>query len=115
MNGGLYGNDNFPRIPIRDSSVQQDWLTITQIRANQTAANYIGKFAMQAGFSALKTQHRICVSRKPGVARAGIDEDYILEHFYFNSVLSDSGLTGVSSSECIEPLRQQVVLSDLFR
>ena len=96
VNGGLYGNDNFPRDSDSGTAAyNKDWLTITQIRANQTAANYIGKFAMQAGFSRAEKLNTASVflDENPAWRRAGIDEDYILEHFYFNSVLSDSGLT----------------------
>lgn len=96
VNGGLYGNDNFPRDSDSGTAAyNKDWLTIAQIRVNQTAINYIGKFAMEAGFSHGEKYDTASafLDENPAWRGAGIDEDYILEHFYFNSVLSDSGLT----------------------
>ncbi len=96
LNRGLYCNDDFPRDSDSGTAAyMKDWLTVTQIKTNQTAANYVGKFAIQAGFSTADKHATASVflSENPAWRNAGLDEDYIIEHFYFNSVLSDSGLT----------------------
>lgn len=96
LNCGLYCNDDFPRDSDTGTAAHtKDWLTINQIATNQTAANYVGKFAIQAGFSAADKYATATAFLDENQAwrNAGLDEDYIIEHFYFNSVLSDSGLT----------------------
>lgn len=96
VNGGLYGNDDFPRDS--DSGTKpwkKEWLTVEEIRLNNTARNYVGQFAMTAGFDdgdKLATAEEF-LEQNPDWVTAGVDEEYILEHFYFNAVVSDSGLT----------------------
>ncbi|MFA7660581.1 MAG: hypothetical protein WCX60_05235, partial [Anaerovoracaceae bacterium] len=95
-NRGLYCNDDFPRdSDTGTAAYTKNWLTVNQIAANQSAANYVGKFAIQSGFSNTDKYATATafLSENPVWRNAGLDEDYIMEHFYFNSVLSDSGLT----------------------
>ncbi len=98
MNCGLYGNDDFP--PDRPSNTppqNKNWLTTVQIRNTPTAANYIGRFAMDvtdkfSNSDKLATAEAF-LSKNPGWVSSGKDADYIVNHFYFNCVLTDSGLT----------------------
>ncbi len=96
MNGGLYGNDDFPRDSDSGrAAYAKDWLTVNQIKANQTAAGYMGQFALKAGFSGSDRRHTAAafLDENPAWRNAGKTEDYILEHFYFNAVLTESGMT----------------------
>ncbi|MDD2215518.1 MAG: hypothetical protein PHE41_02985, partial [Eubacteriales bacterium] len=98
MNGGLYGNDDFPPDVSGGTSPQnKNWLTTMEIRSNSTASDYVGSFAMIAN-SRFSNSDKLAtatafLSRNPAWRRAGLDENYIIGHFYYNCVLSDSGLT----------------------
>lgn len=96
LNGGLYGNDNFPRDSDSGTPAHEKaWLTVAEIRGNSTATRYIGEFALNSRFSnADKTRTaQLFLKENSAWKRAGLDADYILEHFYFNAVVTDSGLT----------------------
>jgi hypothetical protein len=96
MNGGLYGNDDFPRDSDSGTpAYEKAWLTTIQIAGNGTAANYIGGFALTDRFSTSKKRAtaNAFLSENPQWLASGKDANYILEHFFFNSVLDDSGLT----------------------
>lgn len=96
INGGLYGNDDFPRDS--DSGIpswQKNWLAIEEIRLNSTARGYVGQFAMNSGFSeSLKWDTaKAFLDSNPQFRQGGMDEQFILDHFYFNAVISEEGLT----------------------
>ncbi|NLY70966.1 MAG: hypothetical protein GX076_04710 [Clostridiales bacterium] len=96
VKGGLYGNDDFPR----DSDTgtppyNKQWLTTEEIRTDNTAQNYVGQFAMTTGFSYQEKWATASefLKQNPSWVSAGIDEQYIIDHFYFNAVVSENGLT----------------------
>jgi len=96
LKGGLYGNDDFPR----DSDTgtppyNKQWLTTFEISNNDTAKNYVGRFAMTTGFSHQEkwTTASEFLKQNPSWVAAGINEQYIIDHFYFNAVVSENGLT----------------------
>lgn len=96
VNGGLYGNDSFPRDS--DSGTlpwNKAWLTTDEIRAHPTARNYVGDFAINAGFpnSAKQATAEEFLRQNPQWTAAGYTVEYMVSHFYFNAVVSDSGLT----------------------
>ncbi|PKM84456.1 MAG: hypothetical protein CVU86_07160 [Firmicutes bacterium HGW-Firmicutes-11] len=96
INGGLYGNDNFPRDS--DSGTlpwNKAWLTTDEIRVHTTARNYVGDFAINAGFSsdAKQATAEEFLRQNPQWIGAGHTVEYMVSHFYFNAVVSDSGLT----------------------
>ncbi len=98
MNGGLFGNDDFPRDSDSGTPPEKKaWLTTTEIYENSTARRYIGEHGVNANSrysdGDKKKTARRWLSEHPEWKKAGLTEDYILQHFYFNSVLSDSGLT----------------------
>ncbi len=96
MNGGLYGNDDFPRDSDTDTPPwQKNWLTVEEIRLNGTAKGYVGQFAMNAGFSesSKEVTAKAFLDRNPQFRQAGMDEQFLLEHFYFNAVVNEEGLT----------------------
>ncbi|MBQ8589506.1 MAG: hypothetical protein IJ486_03530 [Firmicutes bacterium] len=98
INGGLYGNDDFPRDSDSGTpAYEKDWLTTEEIRESAVARGYIGEHGMNAngkyGDGDKKRTADAWLSEHPEWIEAGLDTDYILEHFYFNSVLSDNGLT----------------------
>ena len=88
-------NDDFPEIPIQELAYEKAWLTKIEIAGNGTAANYIGGFALTDRFSTSKKRAtaNAFLSENPQWLASGKDANYILEHFFFNSVLDDSGLT----------------------
>ena len=109
MNSGLYGNDNFPPDkPGTTPPQNKNWLTTVQIKGNPTARGYVGEFAVNAtdrfSYSDKLATAEAFLAKNPKWTAAGKDASYILEHFYFNCVLSESGLTrgqfvGVHKSE----------------
>ena len=67
MNGGLYGNDDFPRDSDSGTpAYQKAWLTLQQIRNNSTASGYVGSFALTDRFT---------TSQKRATAEAFLDEN----------------------------------------
>lgn len=96
VHGGLYGNDDFPRDSDSGTSPWlKDWLTTSEIRSDTTARNYVGNFAMNADFEtdAKFATAETFLEENPAWTAAGFDADYILSHFYFNAVVTESGLT----------------------
>lgn len=96
INGGLYGNDSFPRDS--DSGTlpwNKAWLTTDEIRSHPTARSYVGEFAINAGFSnsAKQATAEEFLRQNPQWGAAGYTVEYMVTHFYFNAVVSDSGLT----------------------
>lgn len=97
LNGGYYANDSFPRDS--DSGRQpweKNWWTITEIKQSAEAKNLIGNHALADAFDysdKLRTAKDF-LKANPSWRSHGMDEAYILSHFFFNSVLNDSGLTG---------------------
>ena len=97
INGGYYGNNAFPR----DSDTgrpayEKAWLTVEQIQENPVARGYVGELALdQSAFylSEKRTTAELWLAENPAWTAAGIDTNYILAHFCFNSVISDTGLT----------------------
>ena len=96
VNGGLYGNDEFPR----DSDTgtlpwRKDWLTTSEIRSDPIARSYVGAFAMNTDFgeSEKKTTAEAFLEENPQWTLQGWDANDILNHFYFNAVVTESGLT----------------------
>ena len=98
INGGLYGNDDFPRDSDSGTpAYEKDWLTTEEIKESAVARGYIGEHGMSANSrysdADKRTTAKAWLSEYPEWSEAGLDEEYILDHFYFNSVLSDTGLT----------------------
>ncbi|MDO4552455.1 MAG: hypothetical protein Q4C22_02850, partial [Bacillota bacterium] len=96
LNGGLYGNDDFPRDSDSGTPAwEKDWLTRNAILSNGTATGYLGSFTLNSSFSSADeaATARLFLKENKQWERAGLDVAYILEHFYFNGVVTDSGLT----------------------
>jgi hypothetical protein len=96
MNGGLYANDSFPRDSDSGTPAwQKNWLSRAQISANPTARRYIGEFALGSAFSSSDVQAtaEAFLEKNPAWSKAGLTAAYIAGHFYFNAVLSETGLT----------------------
>ncbi|MBR7148703.1 MAG: hypothetical protein IKD13_07705, partial [Firmicutes bacterium] len=98
INGGLYGNDDFPRDSDSGTpAYEKDWLTTEEIKESAVARGYIGEHGLSANgryTTADKTKTaKAWLDENPAWKSAGIDETYIVKHFYFNSVLTDEGLT----------------------
>ncbi|MBQ3107928.1 MAG: hypothetical protein IJC68_04875, partial [Firmicutes bacterium] len=98
VNGGYYGNDAFPRDSDTGTEAwKKSWLTVEQIRRNETARIYVGSYALenQNRFSEedRRTTAALWLAKNPEWLAAGLTEDYILSHFCFNSAVSESGLT----------------------
>ncbi|MDD3350193.1 MAG: hypothetical protein PHC40_04970, partial [Eubacteriales bacterium] len=97
INGGLYANDDFPRDSDSGKApYKKNWLTLQQIKDSTTAINYIGKYTMYSlSFpEADKTATAsLFLTQNPAWGSYGITAPYILNHFYFNSVISDTGFT----------------------
>lgn len=98
INGGLYGNDDFPRDSDSGTPAhEKDWLTTEEIKESAVARGYIGEHGLSANSRYSTADKRktaaAWLEEHPEWRSAGLDEAYILSHFYFNSVLSDGGLT----------------------
>ncbi|MBR5741355.1 MAG: hypothetical protein IKX91_02260, partial [Firmicutes bacterium] len=97
LNGGYFANNDFPRDS--DSgrpAYEKAWLTVEQIQENPVARGYVGELALD--MSAFYTSEKLATAElwlatHPEWVSAGIDAGYILAHFCFNSVISDTGLT----------------------
>ncbi len=96
INGGLYANDEFPRDSDSGKApYKKNWLTQDQILKRTIAIGYIGKYTMNLGFlQADKTATaNLFLTQNPAWGSYGITAPYILNHFYFNSVISATGYT----------------------
>jgi len=98
IHGGLYGNDDFPRDSDSGTpAYEKDWLTTEEIKESAVARGYIGEHGLSANSRYSESEKRITakawLEENPAWRSAGLDEAYILNHFYFNSVLTDNGLT----------------------
>jgi len=97
INGGYFGNNHFPRDS--DSgrpAYVKAWLTVEQIQENPIARGYVGELALDTSvFSVFEklTTAELWLASHPEWVTAGLDANYILAHFCFNSVVSDTGLT----------------------
>lgn len=99
MNGGLYGNDDFPPdYPSNSNPQNQAWLTKLQVTGNSAARNLIGGSTTanaDGGYSHADKSYTASVflNKNPKWKTAGWTASKIIEHFFFNAVLSDNGLT----------------------
>ncbi|MBO4991340.1 MAG: PQQ-like beta-propeller repeat protein, partial [Firmicutes bacterium] len=98
INGGLYGNDDFPRDSDSGTpAYEKDWLTTGEIRESSIARKYIGEHGLSANSrysdQDKKKTAELWLKENPAWKSSGITAQYILDHFYFNSVISDTGLT----------------------
>ncbi|HZK01758.1 MAG TPA: hypothetical protein VFC96_02730 [Anaerovoracaceae bacterium] len=98
MNGGLYGNDDFPPdFPGGGPPENKNWLTTTAIKNDLSARNLIGNSTIKAsdriGMDEKTETASLFLSKNPEWASKGWTEDKIVEHFFFNAVVSHNGLT----------------------
>lgn len=98
INGGLYGNDDFPRDSDSGTpAYEKDWLTTEEIKESAVARGYIGEHGIGTNSRYSEADKRktaaAWLEENPEWRSAGLDETYIINHFYFNAVLTESGLT----------------------
>ena len=96
INGGYYANDEFPRDS--DSGRQpweKEWWELSRVLTNDNAKRLIGSHALNNSFTTAAKRNTAAafLGENPGWKNAGLDVNYILNHFFFNSVLTDGGLT----------------------
>ena len=102
INGGLYGNDDFPRdSDTGKAAYKKNWLTRLEIKKDTTAYNYIGGYTIGLDFPTADKKSTAQAFLAENSAWANyknaygdtINADYILGHFFFNSVLGANGIT----------------------
>lgn len=99
MNGGLYGNDDFPPdYPSSSNPQNQTWLTTMQVKSNNNAKKLIGgenTVNADGGYSNSDKLYTASVflDRNPEWRTAGWTASTVTQHFFFNAVFLDNGLT----------------------
>jgi len=96
INGGLYTNNDFPPdSDMKKAPYKKNWLTLEGIYNNTIARGYVGEYTMNLGFpyADREATAKLFLTQNPAWGSYGITAPYILNHFYFNSVVSDTGFT----------------------